>query len=203
MSPRAGRTWRRRSPRTTSSSTATRSWLAACARIFIACRSRSAKSIVWRCAAPRLRATAAFFSAPTAPRTRNRRRRPPAAAPASSPPCPRSNSMPKCSKRMAALDQFEAFASLNGPQFYRLPPNAPAHHVAPRSLHRARAHRRGRYRDPPVSRRRNLALAPRLSARRRPRRLAAAASPADIVGRCRGSPIDLFTSCLAAASGFT
>ena len=58
-----------------------------------------------------------------------------------------------------ALDRFEAFASLNGPAFYRLPVNETRITLRREDVDRAGAGRRGRARGHAVPRRRNAALA--------------------------------------------
>ena len=58
-----------------------------------------------------------------------------------------------------ALDRFEAFASLNGPAFYRLPVNEARITLRREALDRAGAGRRGRSRRHAVPRRRDAALA--------------------------------------------
>ena len=60
-----------------------------------------------------------------------------------------------------ALDRLEAFAALNGPAFYRLPPNEARITLRREPCHNPRAHRRRRQCGCPVPRRRNPALAPR------------------------------------------
>ncbi len=60
---------------------------------------------------------------------------------------------------MGALDQFEAFASLDGPAFYGLPPNEGTVTLTRESAGGAGNDRRGRGGNRPLPRRRNLALA--------------------------------------------
>jgi hypothetical protein len=121
-SPLAGPTSRRRSPRITCSTTATRFLPAVFARIITACRCSSASSIGWRCCARRLPAAGSSSSVPI----RRRMRR------------PQGDGLRLCRllhgacgartlRRSlcvgGALDRLEAFASFNGPDFYGLPRN--------------------------------------------------------------------------------
>ena len=161
---RAGRPriWRRRSPRIISSINRNAHFRrAASARIFIACRSPSARSIGWRCAGRRSRATPHFFlgtdSAPhpvLAKETRVRLRRHLHCASCA------LEIYAQVFEEEGALDRLEAFASLNGPKFYRLPVNRDAGDLAARAARRAGTYRQRRHRRGPVSRRRHVALAP-------------------------------------------
>ena len=119
----AGPNSARRSPRITSSSTATRSSPAGCGRTCIACRSPSARATAWRCAKPPPRAMQNSSLAPTARRTRIHDKEKDCG-------CAGIFSAPAALEIYAqifdeenALGQFEAFASLNGPRFYGLPAN--------------------------------------------------------------------------------
>ena len=96
---------------------------AASGRISIACRSPSARSTAWPCAAPRPRATRHFFlgtdSAPHAVPTKET-----ACGCAGIFTAPAALELyAEVFEEEGALDHFEAFASLNGPAFYRLPAN--------------------------------------------------------------------------------
>ena len=100
-----------------------------------------------------------FLGTDSAPHRGSRPKKPRAAAPASSPRRRALEIYAAVFEEEGALDRLEAFASLNGPAFYRLPVNRSAGDAAVRAARRAAAHRRRRDRDRPVSRRRHVALA--------------------------------------------
>ena len=111
------------SPRTISSSTATPSSPAACARTPIACRWPSARRTAWRCAAPPLRAAPRFFlGTDTAPHPVHDKERDCGCAGIFSAPAA-LEIYAQVFEEEDALDRLETFASLNGPRFYGLPVN--------------------------------------------------------------------------------
>ena len=140
----AARIWRRRSPRIICHQPQRDLRRAASGRISIACRSPSARSTAAPCAAPRPPATQRSFSAPTARRTRLPTKETACGcAGIFTAPCA-LEIYAEVFEEEGALDRFEAFASLNGPAFYRLPANEARVTLAPRGLDRAGADRRGR-----------------------------------------------------------
>ena len=113
---------RRRSPRTTCSTTATPSSMAACARIGIACPFSSARCIGVPCWMPRPRAIERFFlgtdSAPHRGGTEGARD---AVAPAATPRSTRSSCTPRRSMRPARSTSSRPSPASTAPAFYGLP----------------------------------------------------------------------------------
>ena len=192
-----GRTSRRRSPRSTCTSTATRCSSAASARTPIACRSPSARRTGWRCARRRPRARPSSSSAPTARRTRARPRKAACG-------CAGIFNAPFALESYAAvfdeegaLDRFEGFACEHGPRFYGLPLNEGTVTLERGDDRGARHDRRRRHPGRAVPRRRDAQAGdwrlsraraapagPRRTPRSRPR---SATKQASCAG-CSGSP---------------
>ena len=113
----------RRSPRSISSSTATRCSTGACARTLIACRWSSASGIGSRCARRRCRGRRSSSWAPTARRTRSARRRADCGCAGIFNAPFALESYLAVFEEEGALDRFEGFASEHGARFYGLPLN--------------------------------------------------------------------------------